>query len=251
MSGDRVTFFGDSMAAVVRGVDEVARLIGHQPVIIGGLAVLCRLSTPHRATVDLDVVDRRSDGVPHLEVLRSVQGAKPVEPAAVILPTPYGEVKVDVLEVRQAELDQPSADPGDRLHASAHAWASDTASALTISVRRPNGEEVEAAAPVAEPGPLVAMKLQAVMDRSAGKQGTDLLDIVRLMLDARARPRALEQIGAVGPQIAADIDAHVDHWFDTRRTSSHALVRAAGGGDISRDDMEVVAELIHEVCRRG
>jgi hypothetical protein len=34
-------------------------------------------------------------------------------------------VKVDVFEVRQSELDRPSDDTGDRLHASAHAWSHD------------------------------------------------------------------------------------------------------------------------------
>ncbi|WP_345429144.1 hypothetical protein [Actinoallomurus vinaceus] len=74
---------GDAMAAVVQGVIEVRTLI------VGGLAVLSRLSSPYRATVDLDVVDRLVGGVPHLEVLRAADGAKPVEPAAVLLPTPY------------------------------------------------------------------------------------------------------------------------------------------------------------------
>lgn len=37
-----------------------------------------------------------------------------VEPAAV-LPTRFGPVKIDVLEVRQAELDHPSDDAGDAL----------------------------------------------------------------------------------------------------------------------------------------
>lgn len=140
-------------------------------MIVGGLAVLTRLSTPYRATVDLDVVDRLLGGQPQLEVLRAATGAEPIEPAAVLLPTPYGPVKVDVLEVRQVELDSPSDDPGDRLHASAHAWAHDTATDVTIEVIRPGGAFIEATAPVAEPGPLIAMKLQAVMnplDREAG-----------------------------------------------------------------------------------
>jgi hypothetical protein len=45
-------------------------------------------------------------------------------------------VKVDVLEVRQVELDLPSDDPGDRLHASAHAWANDTATDVALEVIR-------------------------------------------------------------------------------------------------------------------
>lgn len=90
-------------------------------MVVGGLAVLSRLATPYRATVDLDVVDRLLGDLPQLEVLRAAQGAEPIEPAAVLLPTPFGRVRVDVLEVRQADLDRPSDDPGDRLHATAHA----------------------------------------------------------------------------------------------------------------------------------
>lgn len=41
---------------------------------------------------------------------------------------------------------------------------------------------------VAGPGPLVAMELQAIMNRATAKQGTDLQDIARLILDEQARP---------------------------------------------------------------
>lgn len=180
VSGKRVTFVGDGMAAVVQGIVEVHRLIGQPPVVVGGLAVLARLSQPYRATVDLDVVDRLRGAMPQLEVLRAADGAQAVEPAAVLLPTRHGAVKVDVLEVRQVELDRPSDDPGDRLHASAHAWAHDSATDLAIEVMTRAGERVEAVAPAAEPVPLIAMKLQAVMNRAVNKQRTDLLDIVRL-----------------------------------------------------------------------
>lgn len=78
------------------------------------------------------MVDRLTGSAPQLEILRAAAGAEAVEPAAVLLPTPYGEVKVDVLEVRQVELDHPSEDPGDRLHASSHAWAHDTATEVLI-----------------------------------------------------------------------------------------------------------------------
>lgn len=81
MSGDRVTFVGDAMAAVVQGVAEVRTLLGQPPVIVGGLAVLARLSIPYRATVDPDIVDRLSGNVPHLEVLRASDDAESVEPA--------------------------------------------------------------------------------------------------------------------------------------------------------------------------
>lgn len=238
------------MVAVVQGLLEVRRVIGQPPVIVGGLAVLARLSSPYRATVDLDVVDRLLGHLPQLEVLRSSAGAEPVEPAAVLLPTPYGAVRVDVLEVRQVELDRPSDDPGDRLHASAHAWAYDTATDVTIEVICLGGELIEASAPVAEPGPLIAMKLQAVMNRSTDKQGTDLLDIVRLSLDPLTRPPALAQIGQVDPLIAADVALHVDLWFVQRRSEVLALIRAVGGADVVLDDVDLVGVLLLDAARR-
>jgi hypothetical protein len=115
VSGSRVTFLGDVMSAVVQGVSEVRTLIGQPPVIVGGLAVLARLSTPYRATVDLDVVDRLAGQVSQLEVLRAADGAQPVEPAAVLLPTLYGVVKVDVLQAghRHSRHRAPRARSGD------------------------------------------------------------------------------------------------------------------------------------------
>jgi hypothetical protein len=148
-----------------------------------------RLASPYRATTDLDVADRLLGAAPQLQVLRAARGAEAVEPASVLLPTVPGLVKVDVLEVRQIEIDQASDDPGDCLHAFAHAWASDTATGLTIEVAPLSGRHVEVSALVAEPGPIVAMKLQAIMNRAVAQQGTDLQDIVRLILDQGARPR--------------------------------------------------------------
>lgn len=193
VSGRRVSFVGDGLAAVVQGVVEVRALIGQAPVVVGGLAVLARLSSPYRATVDLDVVDRLFGQHRHLEILRAADGAEPVEPAAVLLPTAYGPVKVDVLEVRQLELDHPSDDPGDRLHASAHAWASDTATEVALEVVRRDGQMIEATALAS---------------------------------------------------VARDLALHVDLWFVRRRQQALQWIRAAGGGDITADDFDLVAELL-------
>lgn len=249
VSGDRVIFIGDAMAAVVQGVIEVCSLIDQSPVIVGGLAVLARLSNPHRATVDLDVVDRLR-GVPHLEVLRAAKGAQPIAPSGVILPTDFGAVTIDVLEVRQAELDRPSDDPGDRLHAAAHAWANDTATPLTIRVHHSSDKQIEATTLVAEPGPISAMKLQAVMNRSSAKQGTDLLDILRLTFDGATRDTALAQIASIDTAIAADITLHVDLWFAKNRQQSLRWIHAVGGGEFTADDLDLAWELLRSASAR-
>lgn len=252
MSGREVVFHGLAMAGVVHALADVSAQLGELPVVIGGLAVVTRLSTAYRATVDLDLVDRRSSGrEPHLEVLRRAPGAEPTEPAAVTLPTPYGSVRVDVLEVNQAELDHPSDDSGDRLHASAHAWASETASEVTIVVMGDRREIFESIPSlIAQPGPLIAMKLQSVMDRGDAKAGTDLLDVVRLVLDRECGHEALSEITSCPPQMAADIAEHVVGWFEARRLWSLRRIRAAGGSDVTIDDVELVVELLLGACDR-
>ncbi|WP_235739024.1 prevent-host-death protein [Nocardioides alcanivorans] len=225
-------------------------MIGDTPVIVGGLAVLARLSNPYRATVDLDVVDRSHGKAPHLEVLRAAIGATSIEPAAVLLPTRFGPVKVDVLEVRQIEIDEPSDDPGDRLHASSHAWASDSATEMVLEVVGLDGQRTEVVARVAEPGPLIAMKLQAVMNRSDEKQGTDLLDIIRITFDDATRSAGLAQLAGVADSVAQDIALHVDLWMVRRRDQALRLIRSAGGADIAMEDMELAAELLADAVRR-
>jgi len=202
-------------------------------------------------TIDLDVVDRMLGDLPQLEVLRLADGAAPVDPAAVVIPTRFGDVRVDVLEVRQIELDQPSDDPGDRLHASSHAWAHDSATEMTVEVVGAGGLQVAVTTPVAEPGPLIAMKLQAVMNRSVDKQGTDLLDIVRLTFDGDCRHAALTQLAGVEAGVAHDVTAHVDLWFVQRRQQTVRWIRDVGGDDVTIEDLELVAELLTEAARRS
>lgn len=79
------------MAAVVHAIPSVRNLIGTDPVVVGGLAVIARLSTPYRATSDLDVVDRLRGPVSQLELLRGAFGARPTDPAAVLVPTDFGD----------------------------------------------------------------------------------------------------------------------------------------------------------------
>lgn len=246
-----VILAGEKTAAIVEAAAEVERLLGEPPVIVGGIAVLSRLTTAHRATSDLDVVDRRHGDALQLEILRAAPGAEVEEPAAVLLPTKYGAVKVDVIEVRQIELDEPSDNPGDRLHAASHAWAHDTASAVTLQVQRPREDSAEVTARMAEPGPLVAMKLQAIEDRGADKQGTDLLDVVRLVTDPVAGPVARRQIKECADDMAADIDWHVARWFDQQRPNTLRWIRATGNADVEEDDLSLVSELLHEMTSRN
>ena len=244
------TFFGAGMTSVVQAAVAVEEVLGSTPVIVGGLAVMCRLERAYRATVDLDLVERLHESqVPQLELLRRAPGTNPVEPSAVEVGTDAGMVKVDVIQVNQAEIEKPSDDPGDRLHASSHAWALDTATPIEISsVDRATGTTASISALVATPGALVAMKLQAIRNRSAAKQGTDLLDIVRLVLDRQSQPSILAELASCSSQMRLDIIQHVDLWLRDKGVQSLLWIRSAGGNDVEADDLDLVAELLIEAC---
>lgn len=154
-----------------------------------------------------------------------------------------------MLEVRQAELELPSDDPGDRLHAAAHAWAYESASRVEISVQGTRGKPVVVSASVAETGPLVAMKLQALMNRPFAKQGTDLLDILRLVLGTTSREEAVFQLSTVTRRVADDVAPHVEYWLVANSMASLRAVRAVGGTDVVADDLELVADLLLAACR--
>ncbi|HWO62966.1 MAG TPA: hypothetical protein VNO31_23335 [Umezawaea sp.] len=155
------------MTQIVSVIPVIVEQTGRAVVLVGGLAVMCRLSTPYRATTDLDTVDRRSEDQASQLQLLVAAGATPSGPAGALVRTPWGEVQVDVLEVTDADVDDLPDDPTGRLHIQSHSWAASTASALVL--------RAEGLPPltgrVAEPGPLIAMKLQAVMDRGAAKAG--------------------------------------------------------------------------------
>jgi hypothetical protein len=94
------------------------------------------------------------------------------------------------------------------------------------------------------------MKLQAIMNRVAAKQGTDLQDIARLILDEQIRPDALAQLGSCDTSTAADIALHVDLWLVDRRRKALRWIHDVGGTDLTLDDLDLVAELLLAACAR-
>jgi hypothetical protein len=60
----RVELLGAQMSALADAIRTIQTLTGQPVTVIGGLAVICRLSSPHRATSDLDIVNRRSRKTP-------------------------------------------------------------------------------------------------------------------------------------------------------------------------------------------
>ena len=78
--------------------------------MVGGLALLCRLSRPYRVTTDLDPVSRLQHGQTGQLPLLVAAGATLSGPSGVRLPTGLGPVQIDVLQVSDPDFDPPSVD---------------------------------------------------------------------------------------------------------------------------------------------
>lgn len=244
MSGEvspTVDLAGTSMSALALAIPAIAERTGRKVIVVGGLAVVCRLTRPYRATSDLDTVNRRRNDEPAQLELLVTSGAKPSGVSGVLVPTSAGPVQVDVLEVTDADLAPLPDDPTDRLHVLSHTWAA--ASATPVTIRATGTPDLMVA--VAEPGPLVAMKLQSVMNRGSEKEGTDLLDIIRLCLDPAAGPVLRAQLANTDSQLRADAARHARRWFDEHADRSLRRVRSIPEGrNTELDDLHLVGELL-------
>jgi hypothetical protein len=157
------------MSALVHAIPAIVERTGREVILIGGLAVMCRLTQPYRVTTDLDTVNRRGDTEPAQLELLLASGAERSGISGAMVHTSAGDVQVDVLEVTDADLNDLPDDPTDRLHVLAHAWAASSASPVIIHANDMPALIVA----VAEPGPLIAMKRQSIMNRGGqGGNGT-------------------------------------------------------------------------------
>jgi hypothetical protein len=239
-----VDLLGTSMSALAHAIPVVAERTGRRVILVGGLAVVCRLTRPYRSTSDLDTVNRRRAGEPAQLELLLTSGAEPSGVSGVLVPTDAGPVQVDVLEVTDADLAYLPDDPTDRLHVLSHAWAA--ASSTQVTIRATGTPDLAVA--VAEPGPLIAMKLQSTMNRGAAKEGTDLLDIVRLCLDPVAGPVLRVQLANAGTQLRKDAALHSRRWFDDQAQRSLRLIqKVPEGRGTELDDLYLVGELLQSV----
>ena len=99
MSGNEpvpiVDLLGTSMSALAHAIPVIASRTGREVIVIGGLAVVCRLTRPYRATGDLDTVDRRgTNETPQLQLLLAsgaeASGAEASGVSGVLVPTTAG-----------------------------------------------------------------------------------------------------------------------------------------------------------------
>jgi hypothetical protein len=220
--------------------------------LIGGLAVMCRVGSPHRTTVDLDAVARDlpdlHDSIARTAVTASGGGQYRFE----------GALDLDVIDVAPEPADdlvrQLSA-AGEQLtdlelNLVSLTWAHDSASPLdVVAVDEVTGERL-AEAParlVATTSGLVAMKATAIPLRASTrpeKRASDLYDLARLLLV----PGPDEATSAPMPPVLADtVRARLSAWFvdDAGRDRTFREIRRFDEPPVDLDDVaDAVTDLI-------
>ncbi len=248
MSGP-VVLSGRPGGTTARSVEVLAGL-PDEFRLIGGLAVLCRVGVPHRATVDLDALARGLDSydVALRSVALSAAGGGQYLMA--------GRLELDVIDVGESDADdlvehllaagEPITDL--ELNAVAHTWAHDVATLLDLLVVSDVDGTVLAAAAdrlVASPGGLVAMKATTVPLRASSKpekRASDLYDLGRLLTSTVGW--AAELAGAPAP-LRDVVRDRVRFWF-TDPTGTDRTFRDTRRFDEVRLDLDDVADAVDE-----
>jgi hypothetical protein len=229
-------------------------LLGSLPVelrLIGGLAVMCRVGSPHRTTVDLDAVARDLSGlhesIARMAVTATGGGQYRFE----------GALDLDVIDVAPQSIDElveQLVGTGERLtdlelNIVSLTWAHDGATPLdVVAVDEVTGEPMAEARgrQVATTSGLVAMKTTAVPLRASTrpeKRASDLYDLSRLLLARGPEPATLADM----PGVLADVvRARLHAWFidDAGRDRTFREVRRFDEPAVDLDDVaDAVADL--------
>ncbi len=240
---DTVVLSGRPGATTHRAVEVLAAL----PVelrLIGGLAVMCRVGMPHRATVDLDAVTRglaeQDPTISRLAVTATGGGQY----------TFAHHLELDVIDVAPIDAATLAGDWAAEgtvltdleLNVVAHTWAHDGATPIDLVVVDEEDGRRLAAAPgrlVATGAGLVAMKAMTVPLRASSrpeKRASDLYDLGRLVVRSVDLGAAL---GSMPPLLAERVASHLRSWFldPAGRDRTYREIRRFDDPPVDLDDV--------------
>lgn len=213
-----------SIARLVSTVEQLCAGPLEGMALVGGLAVMARLASAHRATTDIDsvVAVRVDGGGDAIDALVAAGASKSGNGAL------FGGVQVDVIEAADPadiSLDDIIDDDRSVAFVLAHAWALATAAPMEIVVVDPSGSQLlDATVRVATASALVAMKASAVMTRQGAflaKRASDTYDLYRLMLLEASGQKVASQLAEAPEPLAKLCRGFIEGLFVTepQRTS--------------------------------
>ncbi len=250
----RVVLTGRPGGTTHLSVDALAHLPAELR-LIGGLAVLCRVGAPHRATVDLDALTRNLDAFdPALQrlALSASGGGQYVMP---------GELDLDVIDVAPQSAEELVAalvegsgavELSDlELNVVGHTWAHDSATPMAISVLDEDGVPLvlDVARLVASTAGLVVMKATTVPLRVSSrpeKRASDLYDLARLL----TRAEGAAELHRAPSELTEPVLASLGAWFLDPRGRDRTF-RELRRFDEVRVDLDETAEVVEELQSGG
>jgi hypothetical protein len=243
---------GGVTASLMASLSEVARCGLTDWALIGGLAVMARLSESHRVTGDIDTLSRQVDPPPKMALLRV---AREETSTGVLL---SDGTKVDLIEVAPTlDLAALPDGTGQRMFALAHWWMADTAEEVVLSVVGGERGQVGVVAVerlrLATPAALVAAKLQSIPSRRAralDKRESDAYDVYRLLRADRDGDIARALAGAPGDLGPWCRGAVHDLLVANATRSARWLRNVAGTDPPDSGDLEAVGSLVYEQLTR-
>lgn len=217
--------------------------------LIGGLAVMCRVGLPHRATVDLDAITRglaeHENALSRLAVISSGGGQYRL----------HNDLDLDVIDVAPESAEELAASviaggvvTDLELNVVAHAWAHDHATPVDLTVVSEDGVPLVHATDrlIASIAGLVAMKTTTVPLRASQrpeKRASDLYDLARLIVTSR---NLAVHVGAMPTIVGEVIRDRLDQWFveGAGRDRTYRELRRFDDPPVDFDDVaDVVASL--------
>jgi len=243
---------GGVTASLIASLSEVVRAGLTDWALIGGLAVMARLSESHRVTGDIDTLSRQVDPPPKAALLRV---ARAETSTGVLL---SDGTKVDLIEVAPTlDLAALPDGTGQRMFALAHWWMADTAEEVVLSVvggdRGQAGVVAVERLRLATPAALVAAKLQSIPARRAralDKRESDAYDVYRLLRADRDGEIAQALAGAPGDLGPWCLGALHDLLVANATRSARWLRNVAGTAAPDIGDLEAVGSLAYEELTR-
>ncbi len=220
--------------------------------LIGGLAVMCRVGSPHRTTVDLDAVARDLDdlheSIARLAMTATGGGQYRFE----------GDLDLDVIDVAPQAADALAVELGAsggtlsdlELNLLSLTWAHDGATPVdAIAVDELAGEPLAEARGrlVATTSGLVAMKSTAIPLRASTrpeKRASDLYDLGRLLLVDGAGAARIDGMPA---PLDTVVRHRLERWFldDAGRDRTYREVRRF---DEPKLDLDAVADAVEDLA---
>jgi hypothetical protein len=239
----------DAKGLVARSVLTLAELPLELPehALVGGLAVMVRLSETHRVTTDFDEVTADRDTAVGL----LVAGGAQVKGSGVFLPE--SGLQLDLLDAAIPLEELATADPVDEMEREAvrlacmNRYALESASLTDVVVLDDGGSVIAARVRirVAVAGALVAMKVNSARSstRSREKAASDVYDAYRLMR-AWGSDVIVGDLAAAPPGLRETVAGQIHDTFgDESDRTAYELRRASVPG-VQLVDAERLAEVV-------